>query len=1416
VLSFKSFQLRIRKTNLKIQRAIILALLIFLNSFQFITAQIRTTYINSHPKLEFQLFYAADGLTANTVTSLFQDSRGFIWLGGAGLQRYDGYSFVSFSNRADDAYSLKQSTIWCIFEDHEGYLWLGTELEGLNRFDPATGENIRYLNNPEDSNSIGNGYIINIYEDHSNNLWIAVRDGGLNRLDRKTGKFTRYINNPDDPESISSNSVYSILEDSRGNFWIGTWGGGLNFMNRKTGKFSSYTYEPDNPNSLSNSRVTKIVEDPSGDLWISTMGGGLNRVSVSDKNLIDVTRIERDIKTDIEGGGNNIYNMMQDSHGIIWLATWGGGLTRYDPKTHLFSQYIPDDAGNDDKSFSDIYVYSLLEDKSGVLWAGTDDGLNKTDIIKKQFITYKHQQDNPKSFLTDNISQIFEDSQGNIWISSESMSLLKNRPGEGEELEFEHFVHSPDDPQSHPDAPIQKIIELNKDELLIGFRGGGVARFNKQTKKFIQYKRNPDNLNSLSNNVVPFVYKTKNGVIYVCTLGGGLLRFDIENEKFTPVPFKKEVAINRDVLRVWCMCEDRNGILWIGTRGGIIKYDPVKEKVLNYFYHDPNDKNSISDPNIFDLFEDSRGTIWFTTLNSGLNKYIPETNSFKSYTTKEGLPGETISSIVEDKNGIFWLGTKNGISRFNPQTEEIRNYDISDGIGSEDFDCCILSSDGMLYFGGTKGLTVFNPDSIKDNQHQPEISFTDFYLFNKRVEVGASDSPLQKDISRIYELILSYDQNVITFEFAALHFTNPKQNEYAYKLEGFEEEWFYIKNKREATFTNLDPGEYTLRVKAANSDGIWNDKVTALQLTILPPWWSTWWAYILYGLLFIAGLYLLRRYELNRINLKNQLKIERVESKTLRNLDQMKSHFFANISHEFRTPLTLILGQIESVLSSDSVDKIKGKLLVANINAKRLLALINQLLDLSKLESGGMKILATQIDLIPFLKNIFFSFESLAEKKEVLLQFNTELSKLEMYFDREKMEKIFLNLVSNAIKFSNEGGIVKIFVELNNEDDENPKALITVSNNGVGIPEDQQDHIFDRFYQVDSSQTRSHEGTGIGLALVKELVELHKGKISVKSKVDEGTVFTIELPVAKNHLNSSEIVPDNETRENQSATDLYITSESEYEIQDQEESNSENGFEADKDGGIILIVEDNKDIRTYIKDQLEENYKIVEAADGEAGLAAAKETIPDLIITDVMMPQMDGYEFAKNIRGDERSSHIPIIMLTARAADEDKISGLETGVDDYLIKPFNPKELQVRIKNLLEMRSLLRKRFSKALVIKPEEVSVIPADKKFMEKLISEIDKNLQEEDFTTAKLSNIMGMSMRTLSRKLNSLIDQSPSNFIRLMRLNRAAELLKKKVGNIAEVAYQVGFSDQAHFTRSFKKEFDLSPSDYAKKHS
>jgi len=872
--------------------------------------------------------------------------------------------------------------------------------------------------------------------------------------------------------------------------------------------------------------------------------------------------------------------------------------------------------------------------------------------------------------------------------------------------------------------------------------------------------------------------------------------------------------------------EDSKGELWLGTfHQGVLK---VKAPSLNnkvqieYFskHHNLPD-GLISVVNI-------NNRILFAT-NKGLHYYDTKTKKFILDTNFGVLLADTNTSVHvlhEDANKNVWISAINN------------NENIFGFAEKQEDDTYLFKSHSYLFEILDINNRYLNIHSYKNNANQVWIAATDNIIsYNLKIKYptdynNSFPTLIRKVILNNNSLIfggnmptdkcltttqLTPNDKSISFEYASANFFNESKNQYRYYLENFDKSWSSWTKETRKEYTNIPPGNYHFRVSAKNIFGDISDEAT-FSFTVLSPWYQTWWAYLIYiaviGLVFSGTVKWRVRYLESAKDKLEAIIADRTnevteQAKKLKELDHIKSHFFANISHEFRTPLTLILGQSDSLLSKTSKKKSQEKLQMILRNGKMLLNLINQLLDISKIEAGSMELKAVRGNLIPFLKSLIFLWQSLADQKQITLQFQTDQEEIELYFDPEKLEKVFNNLLSNAFKFTPAGGVVK--VEVNSKQGvitTAPVTLnfveITVKDTGIGIPADQLPNIFDRFYQTDSSPAHTQEGTGIGLSLAKELVELHYGEISVISKQGEGTTFKVRLALGDSHLKKAQIINVLDDDKKHEFKEINI-------VGFDPEPDALPAPISDKGHEIILIVEDHPDVRTYICEHLEESYKLIVAANGEEGITKAKEIIPDLIITDIMMPKMDGYQLSSIIKNDETTSHIPIIMLTAKADIESKIEGLETGADDYLTKPFSPKELQVRVRNLIEQRKKLRERFSEAMVIKPADVTAISIDKVFLENVISSIETHIGDELYGVEILAREVAMSVTHLNRKLNALIGQPAGQLIRSMRLQRAAELLQKKVGTVSEIAYMVGFQDHSSFTKSFKKQFGCSPVEY-----
>jgi len=1386
--------------------------------------------------IQFEHLKVEHGLSINTIECILQDSQGFIWLGTHdGLNRYDGYKFTIFRNDPSDPTSLSANRIFSIYEDRSGVLWIGTDTGGLNKFDREKEQFTYYTNDPSDPTSLNDVVVLSIYEDSSGDLWIGTDTGGLNKLvpgdnEESPPTFIHYKLDPDDPTRLSDNEVFSICEDNFGALWIGTYGGGLNKLipgdnEESPPTFIHFKHDPNDPSSLSSNKVRSIYEDSSGDIWIATWGGLIKLVLGDDENSPPTfIHYKHDPKEPTSLSHDWVSFIYEDNSGDIWIGTEGGGLNKLIPgdiegSSPTFIHYKHD--SKDPTSLSSNSVLSVYEDNSGLLWIGTiGGGVNKFDKEKRKFNHYKHNPYDPASLSFYSVLPIYEDNSGNIWIGTWGGGLNKFDKEKGK---FNRYKHDPDDPTSLSDNEVFSICEDNSGVLWIGTLGGGLNKLvpgdsEESPPTFIHYKHDPNNPKSLSDNKVYSIYEDSSGDLWIGTWRGlnKLVPGDNKESPPTFIHFNNNPDDPSSLSGYWItsIYEDRSGALWIGTDDGSLnKLVPSDNEESHptfiHYKHDPNDPTSLSINAILSIYEDKSGVIWIGTDGGGLNKFDREKIHFTHYRQINGLPNEMIYGILEDDHGNLWLSTSKGISKFNPQAETFRNYDERDGLQSNEFNAqaYLKSKSGEMFFGGINGFNVFHPDSIKDNTHIPPIIITDFQLLHKPVPVGFDESRnrsiLKKSITETKEIELTYEDYVFSFEFAALDFHTPEKNQYAYIMEGFEMDWNYTDaNRRFVTYTNLDPGEYTFRVKGSNNDGVWNEAGTSIIIVITPPWWATWWAYVLYGFFIVSLFTWITRFYLNRQRLKHQLELEHEHADKLGEIDQMKSRFFANISHEFRTPLTLIFGPAKDIIEETNESKTKQNAGMIKRNASKLYNLVNQLLDISKLEAGKMTLETTEQNIIPLLKGLVLSFTSLAERKKITLQLNTIEENLNVYIDKDKVEKIVNNLLSNAFKFTPEGGNIDFTVEKLIKE-----AEIRIADNGVGIPKERIDKIFDRFYQVDGSHTRESEGTGIGLALTKELVELHKGKIKVESKEEEGTTFTVLLPLGKEHLKPDEIVEkeiQEETRETKEETEHISEIESR-----KEKTDIDLLLETDKP--LLLIVEDNSDVRKYIISHLEEDYRIQEAVDGKDGLEQALNHIPDLIISDVMMPKMDGFELCEKLKSDEKTSHIPIIILTAKATSKDKIEGYETGADDYIMKPFDAAELKVRIKNLIEIRRKLQEKFSAEDFRIPNEIKGI--DEEFLRKMLKIIDEHICEEEFKIENLGKESAMSRGQIYKKVKALTGKSPSLFLRSVRLVKAKKMIKEGNRTISEIAYSVGFGSPAYFTKCFNEEFGYPPSELHK---
>ncbi len=1379
--------------------------------------------------ITMQNFNTEHGLALSSIRSGFKEKAGNLWFGtfGNGVSKYDGKSFTNYNS----SHGLIHNNIESITEDNDGNIWFGT-------YGGASKYNGVFFENFTTEHGLPDNHIYKILQDTRGHIWFTTRNG-LSRYnpDKNDAGISQFINYAG-KHGFTGISKGDIIEDRHGNLWISGDKGVIKYdpaadANGET-PFSDYS----ELTGLENQTVQCIAEDRDGALWFGT-GEGVVRFDPANLKGGKYSVITYTMDDGLIS--NSITGILEDRAGNIWLGSEAG-----------VSEFIKEDSSfinyTSHQGLASSFIVCMVEDHAGSLWFGTKgNGLSRFD--GRSTIEYTAMQGLPGK----TIFSVTEDQNGDIWIGSENGGLTKF-VHDHQNMNEGYFINY-GTAQGLSDGSVMNMIIDKSGNLWFG-SSYGLSKYD--GKSIVTYS----SAQGLITSSVISLHEDSKGDIWFGTFESGLSRFD--GKSFTNYTTEQGLVHNT----VWNIHEDTTGVLWFATRGGLSRFDG--EHFINFTTDQglPDNKLSI-------VTQDKTGNLLIGSWGGGVSIIrkewvdmlilkdvsLIEQNIFENYNTAHGLPNDVVYEILEDGVGNIIIGTskgftilrggliadkekiaREGVERFNQQT----GYPIKDVSNNYSM---ILDSRGFIWAGTGDKMVRFDYKEVRRNSQAPHVLIqnvsinheniswhslqrardreggvpewapdvpayvhNELVVFGKRLIESERDTLIDKfrkirfDRIRPFHaipenLVLPYTHNTIGFDFVGIETAKPSLVQYQYMLEGSDNHWSPLSNYTRAEYSNLRQGTYTFKLRAKSPDGIWSETVT-YAFRVLPPWWFTWWAFILYLLLFSLAILRIRRYEVNRISLRNELRLEKVTTDSLRNLDQLKSHFFANISHEFRTPLTLILGQIESVMTSGIDIKEKGKLMVANRNAKRLLTLINELLDLSKLESGNMELASTRQNIVSFLKSLFFSFESLAANKNIELGFESEVNHIPVSFEPDKMEKIFYNLMSNAFKFTPEHGRISVSLGI----EQNRVVVIRVKDTGIGIPKDRMPHIFDRFYQVDSSSTREYQGTGIGLALARELVELHKGKISATSQEKVGTEFVVSLPMDVMGYDEGENTVS--TPKNISFIPAGLTPDPVEAFNDPAPSLPE----GNESRAIVLVVEDNPDVRSYICEQLVETYQVVEACDGEEGIKMAMDHIPDLIISDVMMPKIDGYQFCKAIRKEERTSHIPIIMLTAKAGIDDKIDGLETGVDVYLTKPFHARELQANVKNLIHQRNQLRRRFSKSTTIRPSEVTSVSVDQSFLEKVVKTIETHFGDEQFSVERLAGQVNMSVSQLNRKLNALIDQPSGQLIRSLRLQRAADLLVQKAGTVSEICYKVGFNDNAYFSRAFKKQFGCTPSEYS----
>ncbi len=1321
----------------------------------------------------FKHLNVEDGLSQSSVLSIAQDARGFIWFGTRfGLNKYDSQSFKIYNYEKGNKKSLSASSyLSSILSLKNGSLLIGT-FEGLSKYNEKDDNFDRYLHNDSVPTSLSNSSINCIYQDKKNRVWVGTANG-LNLLtDATKYRFKHFLYSKNQRQQ-----VYTITEDHNGTLWLSTSKGLMN-IRFSEGKiiFKYFKAFSEALNKTIDNHVTSMVEDHENNLWIGTKQTGVSKLNLSTEQI---TNYKYSSLNPQGISSNNVRKIMLDQEGKLWFGTLHG-INIYNPATKSFStlQNEPENPS----SLSQNSVYDIYQDRQGIIWVGTYYGaVNMAYPNYTPFKVYRSTT-TPNGLSSNVVSAIMEDQYQNLWIATEGEGI--NYYDRKKNI-FTRYKNNPNNPASLSANLVKSVIRDKNNRVWIGTHYGGLNLFKPETNSFVRYTSRTNDTSSLSNDEITVVFEDSFGRFWVGT-NKGLNSFNTQTGKFI------RNRVNGLADAVLYIFEDSKRTLWVATNSGLYQLKNGAAKFVGRVAANPeilryNQINCIT--------ENKKGDLLLGSNGNGLFKLDPDKHRYTRLTTFDGLPSNAITGILEDDFQNLWITTDKGLCKYNPALNTFKIYNTKDGLPGNEFNLrsFLKDSKGEFFFGGLSGMVSFYPNQIKENKTTPPVIFTGLKLFNKPVALNGEDGLLKQNISTLKSVTFESDQNVFSIDFTVLNFIKSNKNHYAYKLEGFEKNWNYV-DIPSASYTNLSPGNYTLTVKGSNNDGLWTQEASTLQIKILPPFYRTWWAYLFYFCAFAAISFVFVRYLLIRAVLKKEKEV-----------NEHKLEFFTNISHEIRTPLTLIVGPLDKLIENAKDDPALNRdLQPIKDNAHRLMNLVTELLDFRKAESGKMTLHVSPGNVVKFCREIFLAFQNMAISKNIDYGFETSQPEIELYFDKVQMEKVLFNLLSNAFKFTPANGKISLKIS-----QENQLIKIQVSDNGKGIPLENQDSLFTNFYQANATTTI---GTGLGLSLSKSIVELHHGQITFESspKNDNAfgaTTFTVSLKNGNAHFNQDDFIPDY----------VYYDHALNYNIEAVPDKlslageNLQEPHPAVHKNYSILLVEDNEDVRAFVKNALSQTYTIYECENGEKGLELALEIIPDLIISDVMMPVMDGLELCRKLKTDERTSHIPVVLLTARSAYVHQINGFEHGADAYIMKPFNLKILELNVQNLLSARETIKQKFAQVIRLEPKNMVINTTEQNFLSKIIQVIEDRIADPDFDVPALSLEIGMSQPVLYKKIRALTDLSVNDFIKSIRIKRAAQLLKQGAGNISEIAYSVGFNDRKYFSSEFKKHFGKTPTEF-----
>lgn len=1355
--------------------------------------------IGSTPVMKAQTgkFYSTDKELSNSlINAVYQDRKGFIWIATEnGLNKFDGTRFSIYRHNATDSTSLKNNYVRTLFEDSRGNFWIGC-INGLQRYDRATDNFHELFISRKDGRK--NPHITSIIERRNGDLWIATSGQGAISLKKNSNPASFHIET-ELTDRIGSNYLNVIFEDSRQNLWIATEEKGLYRYSPESKELKSYKA----PYHIAGDDVSAICEDAHGQIFVGTLTKGLFRLSSRQEGNFEPVLYQNRMNL-------NIRTLIIDTRGKLIIGTDGEGVKEYQPQQDII---VDSEINAGPFDFSKSKVHSLIEDKDHNLWLGIfQKGLILVPGISNKFDYYGYKSIHNNTIGSSCVMAIHTDEQAIIWIGTDNDGLYAIND-QGKQLR--HYTHQAGNPQSVP-GTILCLYEDSNQELWLGSYFDGLARMNKQTGTC------QDATSLLQGNLnagkpkVSCIIEDKNKNLWVGTYGSGLYKINLPTQHVTYYESTRNENDDWSINRLpndWIsyLLEDKEGMIWIGTYKGLAVLNPQTDNFINY----KKQNNLLPGYVVYSLLESSNGEIWAGT-SEGLVCLNKDRLTPVLFTTADGLPSDIICGLAEDEKKNIWISTHQGISKLNPPEKKFINYYAGDGLQGNEFTRTAVFKDkrGKIFFGGTNGVTAFYPQDITEIKKEMNVLITGFHVANRPVKKGdKSGNNVITDtaVMDTEQFTLAYNENTFSIDFSVLEFSNPDRISYQYKIKELGDEWISTQpGTNRVTYSSLKPGKYTFSVQARDHNNFSNIRTVTIAIT--PPWYQTWWAKVIWGCLGALLIYALTMYILSRIRHRQEV----MRQKHMEQINEAKLQFFINISHEIRTPMTLIISPLEKLLAEHS--KKQPVYLMIYRNAQRILRLINQLMDIRKLDKGQMHLKFRETDIVGFINDLMQTFNYQAQKKNITFTFEKELEgadSLKVWIDLNNFDKVLMNVLSNAFKYTHEGGNIEVLLKTGHNDAYRGALKdyfeIDITDNGIGIDKNKIEQIFERFYQIDNDMTQSNFGTGIGLHLSRSLVELHHGIIKAENREDgQGTRFVIRLPLGSNHLKAEELENPEET--GSEPTISQLPKDSIYETEEENKTNEYRKPKA-KTRYRVLIVEDDEEIRRYIRSELDSDFRIYECTNGREGLETILKEKPDLVISDVMMPEMDGITLCRKIKQNININHIPIILLTAKSKAEDQIEGLEIGADAYIVKPFNTELLRTTISNLIANRERLRGKLvgEQQVEEKITKIEMKSNDEILMSKVMKTINDHLADPTLNVEMLAANVGMSRVHMHRKLKELTNQSARDFIRSIRLKQAANLLREKNLSVSEVAYATGFSNLSHFSNTFRDFYGISPSEY-----